>query len=125
MKEGHRTLLEITTNDDENEELKYRTQKHEFETISKSLKTKMNFIRKKLKSLKEKAFSNNSEVLIRGASTMERSTPSVVVPSFGIIISSSTALLKSIAILITKEYISKSVIRVSNLKGWINVINLL
>ena len=41
------------------------------------------------------------------------------------IISSSTALLTSIAILITNEYISKLKIRYSRLRDWINVISLL
>ena len=43
----------------------------------------------------------------------------------GIIISSSTALLTSIAILITNEYISKLKIRYTKLRDWNNVITLL
>ena len=46
-------------------------------------------------------------------------------PSAGIINSSSTALLTSIAILITNEYISKLKIRYTKLRDWINVITLL
>ena len=46
-------------------------------------------------------------------------------PGAGIIISSSTALLTSIAILITNEYISKLKIRYTKLRDWINVITLL
>ena len=46
-------------------------------------------------------------------------------PSVGILISSSTALLTSIAILITNEYISKLKIRYTKLRDWINVITLL
>ena len=46
-------------------------------------------------------------------------------PSVGIVISSSTALLTSIAILITNEYISKLKIRYTKLRDWINVITLL
>ena len=42
----------------------------------------------------------------------------------GIIISSSTTLLTSIAILITNEYISKLKIRYTKLRDWINVITL-
>ena len=45
-------------------------------------------------------------------------------PGAGIIISSSTALLTSIAILITNEYISKLKIRYTKLRDWINVITL-
>ena len=46
-------------------------------------------------------------------------------PSVGIVISSSTALLTSFAILITNESISKLKIRDTKLKDWINVITLL
>ena len=46
-------------------------------------------------------------------------------PSVGIIASSSTAFLTSIAILITNEYISKLKIRYTKLRDWINVITLL
>ena len=49
----------------------------------------------------------------------------LVNPGAGIIISSSTALLTSIAILITNEYISKLKIRYTKLRDWINVITLL
>ena len=43
----------------------------------------------------------------------------------GIVISSITALLTSIAILITDEYISKLKLRYTKLRDWINVISLL
>ena len=46
-------------------------------------------------------------------------------PGAGITISSSTALLTSIAILITNEYISKLKIRYTKLRDWMNVITLL
>ena len=46
-------------------------------------------------------------------------------PGARIIISSSTALLTSIAILITNEYISKSKKRYTKLRDWIHVITLL
>ena len=50
---------------------------------------------------------------------------SLINPGASIIISSSTALLTSIAILITNEYISKLKIRYTKLGDWINVITLL
>ena len=46
-------------------------------------------------------------------------------PGAGNIISSSTALLTSIALLITNEYIPKLKIRYTKLRDWINVITLL
>ena len=58
-------------------------------------------------------------------SAVGSSTMGLINPSVGIVISSSTALLTSIAILITNEYISKLNIRYTKLKDWINVITLL
>ena len=46
-------------------------------------------------------------------------------PGAGIVISSSTALLISFAILITNDYFSKLMIRYTKLCDWINVITLL
>ena len=46
-------------------------------------------------------------------------------PGAGIVVSSNTALLTSIAILITNEYISNLKIRYTKIKDWINVITLL
>ena len=58
-------------------------------------------------------------------SAVGSSNMSWINPGAGIIISSSTALLTSIAILITNEYISKLKIRYTKLRDWINVITLL
>ena len=49
---------------------------------------------------------------------------SLINPSIGIVITSSTALLRSIAILITNEYISKLKLRYTKIRDWINVITL-
>ena len=58
-------------------------------------------------------------------STISCSTMGLIDPGAWNNISSSTALLTSIAILITKEYISKLKIRFTKLRDWINVITLL
>ena len=50
---------------------------------------------------------------------------SLINPGAGIIISTSTALLTSITILITNEYISKLKIRYTKRRDWINVITFL
>ena len=50
---------------------------------------------------------------------------SLVNPSIAILLTSSTALLTSFAILITNEYISKLKIGYTKLRSWINVITLL
>ena len=66
-----------------------------------------------------------TEILVGSASTVSSSTMGLINPGAGIIISSSTALLTSIAILITNEYISKLKIRYTKPRDWINVITLL
>ena len=63
--------------------------------------------------------------MIGSGSAIGSSTMGLINPGTGIIISSSTALLTSIAILITNEYISKLKIRYFKLRDWINVITLL
>ena len=50
---------------------------------------------------------------------------SLINPSIGVVLTSSSALLTSIAILITNEYISKLKIRYTKLRDWINVFTLL
>ena len=49
---------------------------------------------------------------------------SLINPSIGIVLTSSTALLTSLAIVITNEYISKLKLRYTSLKEWINFITL-
>ena len=66
-----------------------------------------------------------SEILIRSGSAKGSSTLGLINPGAGIVISSSTALLTSIAILFANEYISKSKIRYTKRRHWINVITLL
>ena len=66
-----------------------------------------------------------TEILVGAGSAVGSSTMSMINPGASIIISSSTALLTSIAILITNEYISKLKIRYTKLGDWINVITLL
>ena len=82
--------------------------------------------KKKYKSLnKKKILLNITEILVRTSSAIGSSTMGLINPGAGIIISSSTALLTSIAILITNECISKLKIRYTKLRDWINVITLL
>ena len=63
--------------------------------------------------------------MIGSGSAISSSTIGLINAGAGIIISSSTALLTSIAILITYEHISKLKIRYTKLRDWINVITLL
>ena len=119
-------LLKIKTKDDQLRELQYRTEKHDHENILKSLKSDNESYKKKYKSLnKKKILLIITEILIGSGSAIGSSAMSMINPGAGIIISSSTALLTSIAILITNEYISKLKIRYTKLRDWINVITLL
>ena len=119
-------LLKIKTRDDEIKNLKYQTEKHDHENILKNLKSDNEYYKKKYKSLnKKKVLLIITEILIGASSAVGSSSMALINPGAGIIISSSTALLTSIAILITNEYISKINIRYTKLRDWINVITLL
>ena len=61
-----------------------------------------------------------TEILIGSASTISSSTMGLINPGAGIIISSSTALLTSIAILITNEYLSNLKLRYNKLRDLMN-----
>ena len=58
-------------------------------------------------------------------SAISTSTMSLINPSIGIVLTSSSALLMSLAILITNEYISKLKLRYTKLRDWINFITIL
>ena len=119
-------LLKIKTRDDEIKNLKYQTEKHDHENILKSLKVDNDYYKKKYKSLnKKKILLIITEILFGASSAVGSSSMALINPGAGIIVSSSTALLTSIAILITNEYISKLKIRYTKLRDWINVITLL
>ena len=118
-------LLKIKTRDDEIKNLKYQTEKHDYENILKSLKVDNEYYKKKYKALNQKKILLIiTEILVGSVSAIGSSAMSMINPGAGIIISSSTALLTSIAILITNEYISKLKIRYTKLRDWINVITL-
>ena len=119
-------LLKIKTKDDQLKELQYKTERHDHENILKPLKNDNEYYKKKQKSLnKKKVLLIITEILVGSGSAIGSSAMSLINPGAGIIISSSTALLTSIAILITNEYISKLKIRYTKLRDWINVITLL
>ena len=119
-------LLKIKSRDDEIKNLKYQTEKHDHENILKSLKVDNDYYKKKYKNLnKKKVLLIITEILIGSGSAIGSSSMALINPGAGIVISSSTALLTSIAILITNEYISKLKIRYTKLRDWINVITLL
>ena len=119
-------LLKIKTRDDEVKNLKHQNEKHDHENILKSLKIDNEYYKKKHKSLNKKnLLLIITEILIRSGLAISTSTWGLISPGANFIISSSTALLTSIAILITNEYISKLKMRYTKLRDWINVITLL
>ena len=119
-------LLKIKTQADEIKNLNYQTERYDHENILKSLKVDNEYYKKKYKNLnKKKVLLIITEMLIGSASAVGSSSMALINPGAGIVISSSTALLTSIAILITNEYISKLKIRFTKLRDWINVITLL
>ena len=119
-------LVKIKTKDDQIKELQYKTEKYDHENIKKSPKNDNESIKKKYKSLnKKKVLLIITEILSGTGSKIGTSMMGLINPSVGIVISSSTALLTSIATLITNEYISKLKIKYTKLRIWINVNTLL
>ena len=119
-------LSKIKTRDDEIKNLKYQTEKDYHENILKSLKIDHEYYTKKYKSLnKKKILLIITEIFVGAGSAVSSSLMALINPGAGIVISSRTALLFSIANLITKEYISKLKIQYTKLRDWINVITLL
>ena len=119
-------LLKIKTQADEIKNLKYQTEKHDHEIILKSLKIDSEYYKKKHKSLNKKKVSLIiTEILIGSGSAISTSTMSLINPSIGIVLISSTALLTSLAILMTNEYISKLKLRYTKLRDWIISITIL
>ena len=116
-------FLRIKTRDEEIKNLKYQTEKHDHENILKSLKIDDEYYKTKYSSLnKKKVLLIITEILVGSCSAMGSSAMGLINPGAVIIVSSSTASLTSIAILITNEYISKLKIRYTKLRDWINVI---
>ena len=101
-------LLELKAKGDEIKDLKYKTEKHDHENILKTLKSDNEFHRKKYKSLnKNKVLLIITEILLDSGSAISTSAMSLINPSVGIVLTNSTALLTSIATLITNAFISK------------------
>ena len=108
--------VEKKTKDDQFKELQYKTEKHDYENMLKSIQIDIEYYRKKYKNLnKKKVFIIITEILVGSASTLETSTMGMINPGAGVIISSST----------TNEYISKFKRRYTKLTDWINEITLL
>ena len=119
-------ILKTKTQYDEIKNLKYQQEKHDYENILKSLKVDNDYFKKKCKNInKKKILFIITEILVGGGSAVGSSSMALINPGVGIVTSSRTALITSIAILITNEYISKLKIKFTKLRDWINVITLL
>ena len=85
-------LLKIKTKDDQLKELQYRTEKHDYENILKSLKADNEKNKKIYKSInKKKILLIITEILVGTSSAVGSSTMGLINPTVGIVISSSTA----------------------------------
>ena len=74
--------------------LKDQTEKRDHENILKSLKNDIEYYKKKYKCLnKKKLLLTITEILLGSGSTIPTATMSTTNPSFGIVLTSSTALL--------------------------------
>ena len=119
-------ILKLKTRDDEIKNLKYQTEKHDFENILKSFKSDNEYYKKKYKNLnKKKILLITTEILVGSTSAITSTSFSLINPSIGIPITSCSALFTSLAILITNEYISKLKLRYTKLRDWINFISIL
>ena len=97
-------LLKIKTRNDGIKNLKYQTEKRDHEIFLKSVNIGNENYKKKYKNLnKEEILLNITQILIGSGSAIGSSTMCLINPGAGIIISSSTALLTSITLLITNE----------------------
>ena len=117
-------LLQIKTKVDENKNLTYKTEKTDHEKISKSHKIDIEFFKKDESLNKKKVLLIITETFLQTGSAEIISTMSLINPSTGTVITSS-AVPTSIAILISNEYISKSKLRYTKLREWLNVTTLL
>ena len=92
----------------------------------KSSKIDNEYYEKKNESLnKKKVLLIITEFFSGSVSTVSSSTMGLINPGAGFIVSSSTALLTSIAILVTNEYVSKLKKRFTKLRDWLIVSTLL
>ena len=126
MKNDDPKLLNITTKDDEIEDLKNKMEKRDQETNFKTFNIDKDWYSNKEKSLKNrKELLIISETSIGSGTAITSSTLSFLHPSVGFIATSSTALITSTAILITNDYISKLKKRYTKVRGCIKVVTLL
>ncbi len=127
-KEIEADLLAVRQKDVDIKDLKYKTEKHDYENILKSLKSDNEYYKKKYKSLnKKKIYISILEILTGASGVIVGSTLTAtgVGATIGVPIAGVSAFIASIATLITNEYLSKRKARYTKLRDHINMITLL
>ena len=110
-------LLNIKTKYDEIKDSKDKTERNDHENILKPPKIDKEHYKKKYKSFnKRKIFIIITELLTESTPATSSSTMGLINPGADDNFSSSTALLTSMAVLITNEYISKLKIKYTKLR---------
>ena len=100
--------MKIKSTDDEIRDLTYKTEKLDNEKVMKSPYIDNDFQKKEVISLnRKKRWLKIFGIFLRSGSAISTSTMSLINPSIDLVLTSSTALLTYIAILITNDYISK------------------
>ena len=84
----------------------------------------MNIIKKYESKNKKKVLLIITEILLGSSCAITSSSMSLIKHSIDLVLTSSTALLLSLAVLITNEYISKLKIRYTELRDYINFITI-
>ena len=120
-------LLRIKTKNDEIIDLKYGTEKHDYENLSKSPKIDNEYYKKKNKSSnKKKIFMIVSEISIGVGELRVGSGLTIYgIAPVGKVTAGSKSFLSSISTLITNEYFSKLKIRYTKFRDCNNITTLL
>ena len=118
-------LLKITTKDDEIKTLKYKTEKHDYENILKSLKIDNDYYKKKYNSINKKKVYISVLEILTGASGVVVGSTLTATGVGATTIAGVSAIITSIATLITNEFLSKRKARYTKLRDHVNMITLL
>ena len=120
--------MKVKTKGDETEDLKYRTEKHDYENILKSLEIDNDYYKKKYKSVnKKKIYISILEILAGASGVVVGSTLTAtgVGTQIGVPIAGVSRFVISVAVLFTNEYFSRLKSRYQKLRDHIKMIKLL
>ena len=108
--------------------MKYRTEKHDYENILKSLEIDNDYYKKKYKSVnKKKIYISILEILAGASGVVVGSTLTAtgVGTQIGVPVAGVSSFAISVAVLFTNEYFSRLKLRYQKLRDQINMIKLL